>query len=234
MLTLVLVAKFADHIPLYRQSTIYARERVDLERALQASWVGSWSAAAPLVDALHRHVFAATKLHADDTPLSVLAGNGKTRTASLWTYVRDDRASGDSTPPAVWFPYMPDRKGEHPQTRLTNFCGILQADAYAGFNAVYENGQVRDAACWAHARPKFYDLHAARPSPLTTEALRRIGELYVIEDGIRCKPPDERRSARQQHARPLLDDLERWLHRYARNTVAQVRFGGHQDRKSVV
>lgn len=214
LLAHVLVAKFADHIPLYRQSMMYAREGVDLERALLASWVGATGMLLrPLVDALHRHVFAAAKLHADDTPLPVLApGNGKTRTARLWTYVRDDRASGDSTPPAVWFVYTPDRKGEHPQAHLSKFSGVLQADAYAGFNAVYEGGNVLEAACWAHARRKFYDLHAARPSALTTEALRRIGELYAIEESIRGKPPDQRRQARQQHARPRLDDLERWLH----------------------
>lgn len=125
---------------------------------------------------------------------------------------RCTNASGDSIPPAVWFAYTPDRKGEHPQAHLANFSGILQADAYAGFNAIYEGGQVLEAACWAHAHRKFYDLHAARPSALTTEALRRVGELYAIEEGMRGKPPDERRTARQQHAKPLLDDLERWLY----------------------
>jgi len=214
LLAHVLVAKFADHLPLYRQSVIYAREGVELERSLLASWVGAaGTLLRPLVDALRRHVFAATKLHADDTPLPVLApGNGKTRTARLWTYVRDDRASGDAAPPAVWFAYSPDRKGEHPQNHLADFHGVLQADAYAGFNAVYETGRVLEAACWAHARRKFYDLHAARPTSLTTEALRRIGELYAIEENIRGKPPDERCAARQLQAKPLLDDLERWLH----------------------
>ena len=214
LLAHVLVAKFADHLPLYRQSVIYAREGVELERSLLASWVGAaGTLLRPLVDALRRHVFAATKLHADDTPLPVLApGNGKTRTARLWTYVRDDRASGDAAPPAVWFAYSPDRKGEHPQGHLTDFHGVLQADAYAGFNAVYESGRVLEAACWDHARRKFYDLHAARPTSLTTEALRRIGELYSIEESIRGRPPDERRAERQLHARALLDDLERWLH----------------------
>jgi len=214
LLAHVLVAKFADHLPLYRQSVIYAREGVELERSLLASWVGAaGTLLRPLLNALRRHVFSATKLHADDTPLPVLApGNGKTRTARLWTYVRDDRASGDAAPPAVWFAYSPDRKGEHPQNHLADFHGVLQADAYAGFNAVYESGRVLEAACWAHARRKFYDLHAARPTSLTTEALRRIGELYAIEESIRGKPPDERRAGRLLHAKPLLDDLERWLH----------------------
>ena len=213
LLAHVLVAKYADHLPLYRQSVIYGREGVELERSLLANWIGATSLLLrPLIDGLQRHVFAGTKLHADDTPLPVLApGNGKTRTARLWTYVRDDRASGDNTPPAVWFAYSPDRKGEHPQAHLANFNGVLQADAYAGFNAVYETGLVVEAACWAHARRKFYDLHAARPTALSTEALRRIGELYAIEESIRGKPPDERRAARLRQAKPLLDDLQRWL-----------------------
>ena len=138
LLAHILVAKFADHLPLYRQSVIYAREGVDLDRALLASWVGAASALLrPLVDAVRRHVLAASKLHADDTPIPVLApGNGKTKTARLWTYVRDDRPAGDIAPPAVWFAYTPDRKGIHPQTHLARFEGVLQADAYAGFNAL--------------------------------------------------------------------------------------------------
>ena len=213
LLAHVLVAKFADHLPLYRQSVIYAREGVELDRALLASWVGAASALLrPLVDAIRKHVLAGTKLHADDTPVPVLApGNGKTKTGRLWTYVRDDRPAGDNTPPAVWFAYSPDRKGIHPQSHLAQFKGVLQADAYAGFNALYENGDIHEAACWAHARRKFHDLHAARPSPLTTEALRRIAELYRIEAEIRGKPPDQRKSVRQTEACPLLDDLERWL-----------------------
>ena len=195
LLAHILVAKFADHLPLYRQSVIYAREGVDLDRALLASWVGAASALLrPLVDAIRRHVLAASKLHADDTPIPVLApGNGKTKTARLWTYVRDDRPAGDTTPPAVWFAYTPDRKGIHPQTHLAMFEGVLQADAYAGFNALFDDGTIHEAACWAHARRKFHDLHAARATPLTTEALRRIAELYLIEADIRGKPPDERK-----------------------------------------
>lgn len=213
LLAHVLVAKFCDHLPLYRQSVIYAREGVDLDRSLLADWVGASSALLdPLVEAVRRHVMAGAKLHADDTPVPVLApGNGKTRTGRLWTYVRDDRPAASSVPAAVWFAYTPDRKGEHPQTHLKKFTGTLQADAYAGFNAIYQTGRVREAACWAHARRKFYDLHVARPSTLTAEALRRIGELYAIETPIRGKPPDERRRIRQQQARPLLDDFEVWL-----------------------
>lgn len=213
LLAHVLVAKFCDHLPLYRQSVIYAREGVDLDRALLADWVGASSALLdPLVEAVRRHVMTGTKLHADDTPVPVLApGNGKTKTGRLWTYVRDDRPAASTVPPAVWFAYTPDRKGEHPQMHRKKFAGTLQADAYAGFNAIYPTGRIQEAACWAHARRKFYDLHVARPSTLTAEALRRIGELYGIETTIRGKPPDERRRIRQQQAKPLLADFEVWL-----------------------
>lgn len=213
LLAHILVAKFADHLPLYRQSVIYAREGVELERSLLANWVGASSALLrTLVDAIRRHVLATNKLHADDTLIPVLApGNGKTKTARLWTYVRDDRASGSDAPPAVWFAYTPDRKGIHPQTHLANFKGVLQADAYAGFNALFETGDIQEAACWAHARRKFYDLHEARPSAVTAEALRRIAELYVIEADIRGKPPDQRLLARRARSRPLLDEFALWL-----------------------
>ncbi len=213
LLAHVLVSKFADHLPLYRQSAIYAREGVDLDRSLLAKWVGHGaSLMQPLVDALRRHVMAATKLHADDTPVPVLApGNGKTKTGRLWVYVRDDRNSGDMTPPAVWFAYTADRKGVHPQQHLESFNGTLQADAYGGYQAIYETGRVAEAACWAHARRQFYELHAARPNALNTEALERIGALYKIEEAIRGKPPDERQAYRQTHSRLLLDQLHAWL-----------------------
>ncbi len=213
LLAHILVSKFADHLPLYRQCVIYAREGVELDRSLLANWVGASSALLrPLVDAIRRHVLSGGKLHADDTPIPVLApGNGKTKTARLWTYVRDDRASGCTTPPAVWFAYTPDRKGIHPQTHLANFKGVLQADAYAGFNALFLTGAIQEAACWAHARRKFYDLHVARPSAVTAEALQRIAELYVIEAEIRGKPPNERLMVRRARSRPLIDDFERWL-----------------------
>lgn len=213
LLAHVLVSKFADHVPLYRQSVIYAREGVELDRSLLAKWVGhSATLLQPLVQAIRRHVMAASKLHADDTPVPVLApGNGTTKTGRLWVYVRDDRPSGDSTPAAVWFAYTPDRKGIHPQQHLAAFAGTLQADAYGGYQAIYETGRVIEAACWAHARRQIYELHAARPNAFNTEALERIGALYEIEEAIRGKPPDERRAYRQAHAKPLLDQLHTWL-----------------------
>ena len=213
LLAHVLVSKYCDHLPLYRQSEIYAREGVDLERSTLADWVGGTSALlAPLVEALRRHVLSATKLHADDTPVPVLApGNGKTKTGRLWTYVRDDRPAGDATPAAVWFAYSPDRKGEHPQSHLGNFTGTLQADGYAGFYAVYETGRIQEAACWAHVRRKFYDLHVAHKSPVAAEAMERIAALYAIEKEIRGHPADQRRQVRNAQARPLLDSLKQWL-----------------------
>src|SRR5690606_7893557 len=152
-----------DHLPLYRQSEIYAREGVSLERSTMADWIGEASRLLqPLVSRLRQHIMAANKVHADDTPIAVLApGQGKTKTGRLWTYVRDERPAGSSTPPAVWFAYSPDRKGEHPRAHLRGFAGTLQADGYAGFAQLYASGTIHEAACWAHARRKFFDLHKA-------------------------------------------------------------------------
>jgi transposase len=213
LLAHVLVSKYCDHLPLYRQSEIYARQEVELERSTLADWVGGSSRLLePLVEALHRYVTAAGKLHADDTPVPVLApGQGKTRTGRLWTYVRDDRPAGDTAAPAVWFAYSPDRKGEHPERHLKKFRGTLQADAYAGFNQLYEGGRIHQAACWAHVRRHFYDLEQAHASPVAREALERIGALYGIEEQIRGKPPDERRTVRQAQSKPLLDSLRQWF-----------------------
>ncbi len=213
LLAHVLVSKYCDHLPLYRQSEIYARQSVELERSTMADWVGGCSRLLdPLVEALRRYVTAAGKLHADDTPVPVLApGQGKTKTGRLWTNVRDDRPAGDHASPAVWFAYSPDRKGEHPARHLEKFRGTLQADAYAGFNQLYENGRVEQAACWAHVRRHFYDLEQAHSSPVAREALQRIGALYGIEEPIRGRPPDERRAVRQAQSKPLLDSLRQWF-----------------------
>jgi transposase len=213
LLAHVLVAKYCDHLPLYRQEEIYAREGVELDRSTMADWVGSTSALLePLVEALRRHVMAGEKLHADDTPVPVLApGNGKTKTGRLWTYVRDDRPAGDATPPAVWFAYTPDRKGEHPKAHLSCFSGTLQADGYAGYDAVYEGGRVKEAACMAHVRRQFFDLYEAHKSPVAKEALERIAALYAIEEEIRGRAAEERREVRQLRSRPLLDALKQWL-----------------------
>jgi transposase len=222
LLAHVLVAKFCDHLPLYRQSVIYARDGVDLSRSTLADWVGQCSALLrPLVEVVRRYVMTASKIHADATPVPVLEPvNGKTRTARLWTYVRDDRPAGSKDAPAVWFAYSPTRAGEYPRTHLKDFWGTLQADAFAGYNAIYESGDVREAACMAHARRKFHDLFVACRNEVNTEALRRIGELYAIEAAIRGKPPDVRRRVRQEQARPILDAFEIWL-RSTLGTVSQ-------------
>src|SRR5437660_9210880 len=206
-------SKFGDHSPLYRQSEIYARQGVELDRSTLADWVcGTSQLFEPLVEALRRHVMAAHKLHADDTPVPVLApGNGKTKTGRLWTYVRDDRPAGDQTPPAVWFAYTPDRKGEHPQAHLSKFKGTLQADAYAGFEQIYETGRIQEAACWAHVRRKFYDIQVAHKSVVAAEALERIGALYAVESNINGRSPEERREIRNTRSRPLLGSLKLWL-----------------------
>jgi transposase len=213
LLAHVLVSKYADHLPLYRQSEIYAREGVDLDRSTLAGWVGATSELlAPLVAAVRDHVMSATKLHADDTPVPVLApGNGRTKTGRLWTYVRDDRPSGDTTAPAVWFAYSPDRKGENPRLHLKLYKGALQADAYAGFQQLYESGTIVEVACWAHTRRKFHEIHIAHASPTTTEAIERIAALYAIEAEIRGSTPEIRKTIRQARARPLLDSMNTWL-----------------------
>jgi transposase len=213
LLAHVLVGKYADHLPLYRQSEIYARAGIDLDRSTLAGWVGGASRALePLVDAIRKYVIDAVKIHADDIPVPVLApGNGKTKTARLWTYVRDDRPAGSREAPAVWFAYSPDRKSEHPANHLATFKGRLQADAFPGFNRLYESGGITEVACWAHVRRKFHDLFEAHQSPIAKEALERIGALYEIEREIRGRPPDERQTVRNQRAGPLLDDLKRWF-----------------------
>lgn len=213
LLAHVLAAKYANHIPLNRQSEMYAREGVELDRSTLAGWVGASSQLlAPLVEAVRRHAMAGSKIHADDTPVPVLSpGRGRTKIGRLWTYVRDDRPAGIDTAPAVWFAYSPDRKGEHPRQHLKDFRGVLQADAYAGFGHLYGTGNIHEAACMAHARRKFHDIHEIHPSPVTTEALDRIGALYGIEREIRGQTADRRREVRQARARPLLEQFHRWL-----------------------
>ena len=166
----------------------------------------------PLVDALARHVMAGARVHGDYTVVPVLEpGLGRTRTARLWTYVRDDRPFGGADPPAALYRYSPDRKGEHPREHLRTFRSILQADGYAGFAGLYGDGRVVEAACLAHARRKFWDVHEATKSPLAREALDRIAALYRIEDTIRGRPPDQRLRARTEHTAPLMAELRDWL-----------------------
>jgi transposase len=213
LLAHVLVSKYCDHLPLYRQSQIYRREGIDLDRSTLCDWVGGASALLePLVRAIGSYVLGTYKIHGDDTPVPVLVpGRGTTKQGRLWTYVRDDRPAGSLDPLAVFFRYSPDRKGERPRVHLLNFTGVLQADAYAGFDQLYGE-KIKEAACWAHVRRKFYDIHVALASPVALEALERIGRLYKIEEEVRGRPPNEREAVRQARAGPELESLHEWLH----------------------
>lgn len=212
LLAHIVVSKFDDHLPLYRQAEIYARDGVTLETSTLSGWVGATAAAlAPLVDALKRGVMGSDVLHGDDTPVPVLApGAGKTKTGRLWTYVRDERPHDGKRPPAAVFFYSADRKGEHPIAHLKNFTGVLHADGYAGFNGLYQGGRIVEAACWAHVRRKFFDVHAANGSEIAKETLDRIGALYGVEATINGLAPDERRRQRQAQSKPIADALKTW------------------------
>ncbi|MGO6849608.1 IS66 family transposase [Rhizobium beringeri] len=215
----VLVAKYCDHLPLYRQSEIYAREGIDLSRSTMADWIGKASTLLePLLVKLREHVLAGHRLHGDDTPVPVLEpGKGKTRTGRLWTYVRDGRPHGDTTPPAACYFFSSDRKGQHPKQHLASFSGVLHADGYAGFRDLYEPQKpgspptILEASCWAHARRKFFDLTTSSKAPVAEETLRRIGELYDIEKAICGRPPDVRQAARQESSRRRVEGLRSWL-----------------------
>jgi transposase len=215
LLALVLAAKYGQHLPLTRQSAIYAREGVEIDVSTLADWVGAATASLmPMVLEVRTHVFAAERLHGDDTTVPVLAKK-RTKIGRVWGYVRDDRPFGGPDPPAVAFFYSPDRGGEHPERHLAGFKGILQADAYAGFNRLYEPrrkpGPILEAACWAHARRKLFELAALSKAPIAAEAVRRIDELFTIEREINGKPAEERLAVREERAKPLVAGLEAWL-----------------------
>jgi transposase len=215
LLALVLAAKYGQHLPLTRQSAIYAQEGVEIDVSTLADWVGAAAAGLmPMVLEVRTHVFAAERLHGDDTTVPVLARE-RTRIARLWGYVRDDRPFSGPDPPAVAFFYSPDRSGEHPERHLDGFKGILQADAYAGFNRLYDPqrkpGPILEAACWAHARRKLFELAAVSRAPIAAEAVRRIDALFAIERAINGKPAEERLAVREERAKPLVLELEAWL-----------------------
>src|SRR3954464_14114290 len=211
-----LVAKFGEHLPLYRQAAIFARQGIELDRSTLCDWVGRacwWLE--PLWRLLRRHVMSSTRIFADDTRLPVLdPGRGRTKTGRLWGYAIDDRPWQGSTPPAVVFLYAEDRKGEHPAAHLAGFTGVLQVDGYAGFKGLLTGrppDRIKLAFCWAHCRRRFYEIHQATGSPLAAEALRRIGELYKVEAEVRGRPAEERRAIRQERSRPIVDALHAWL-----------------------
>jgi transposase len=215
LLAHVLFSKYGLHLPLNRQSALYVREGIDLDVSTLADWVGASAATLmPLVEAIRRHVFAAERIHADDTTVPVLA-KGKTRTGRLWTYVRDDRPFAGPEPPASAFFYSRDRGGEHPEQHLAGYAGLMQADAYAGFNRLYaasrKPGPIVEAACWAHGRRKFFDLARINKAPIAEGAVARIDVLFAIEREINGLTPQQRVAERHERSRPLVIALEAWL-----------------------
>ncbi len=215
LLAQILVAKFCDHLPLYRQAAIFARHGIELDRSTLCDWVGRacwWLE--PLWRLLHRHVMSSTRIFADDTTLPVLdPGRGRTKTGRLWGYAIDDRPWQGTTPPAVVYLYAEDRKGEHPAAHLAEFRGILQVDGYSGFKSLLENrsGAITLAFCWAHCRRRFYEIHQATGSPIAAEALRQIREMYKVEAEIRGRSAEERRAVRQERSKPVVEALHAWL-----------------------
>lgn len=222
----VLVSKYADHLPLYRQAQIYARQGIELDRSTLADWVGraAWYLR-PLRDRILAELRRSQRLFADETTAPVLdPGRGRTKTGQLWAYARDDRPWGGSDPPIVTYVYAPDRKAERPDTHLADFAGILQVDGYGGYAALAKRRQeVQLAFCWAHVRRKFYEL--AANSPVATEVLRRIAELYAVEDRARGQSAEKRRILRIEHSRPIVDDLKQYLEARNRQVSAKSKLG---------
>ena len=209
----VLVSKYADHLPLYRQAQIYGRQGINLDRSTLADWVGraAWHLR-PLHERLLVQIRASTKIFADETTAPALdPGRGRTKTGRLWAYARDDRPFGGADPPLAVYVYAPDRKAEQPIAHLADFAGVLQVDGYAGYRPLARKNSVQLAFCWSHVRRRFYELAAAGPAPIASEALKRIAELYAIEKDVRGCAPDARQAARQDRSRPILDALEPWL-----------------------
>ncbi|UZO94682.1 IS66 family transposase [Roseomonas mucosa] len=215
LLAMILEAKYGQHLPLRRQSEAYAFQGIELGVSTLADWVGTCTAnLAPLIALIEAHVLAAGRLHGDDTTVPVLA-RGKTITGRVWTYVRDDRPFGGLAPPAAMFRYSRDRTAEHPNRHLASYAGILQADAYAGYTALYkadrQPGPITEAACWAHGRRKLFELAELSRAPLAIEAVRRIDAIFDAERAINGLPAEARLAARRQHIAPLVAGLETWM-----------------------
>ncbi len=209
----VIVGEYADHLPLYRQAHIYARQGIELDRSTLADWVerAAWFLR-PLHERLLDHLRASLTLFADETTAPVLdPGRGKTKTGQLWAYARDDRPWSGGAPPAVAYIYAPDRKAERPVQHLKGFRGILQVDGYAGYRVMAETVHVALAYCWEHWRRQFYEIANPGNAPIAREALARIASIYVIEAEIRGHSVDQRHAARQARIKPLTDDLKAWL-----------------------
>ena len=213
LLAHVLVSKFADHLPLYRQSQIYAREGIDLERSTLADWVGKITALLePLANLIARYVLQGQALFADDTPVKLLSpGNKRTKTARVWAYVRDERPWNGEAPPCAWYQFTRDRKGDHPVSHLSGYKGWVHADGYTGFNGVFGPDKASEMACMAHIRRKFVDIYKSQGSPIAEEVIKRIAGLYAVEKQARGQSPEDRAALRQADAKPVFDNLEVWL-----------------------
>ena len=209
----VLVSKYADHLPLYRQAQIYARQGVNLDRSTLADWVGRAAfLLRPVYERLLDRLRASSKLFADETTAPVLdPGRGRTKTGQLFAYARDDRPWGGTDPPIVAYVYAPDRKAVRPIAHLAGFHGVLQVDGYAGYKVLAKRGDVQLAFCWAHVRRHFYELAQGGAAPIASEALTRIAALYRIEGEIRGRSAEKRRAVRQQRSLPLVEALQAWL-----------------------
>jgi transposase len=222
----VLVAKYADHLPLYRQAQIYARQGIQLDRSTLADWVGraAWYLR-PLRNHILERLRGSERLFADETTAPVLdPGRGRTKTGQLWAYARDDRPWGGDDPPMVAYVYAADRKGERAEAHLGDFAGILQVDGYGGYAALAKRRQqISLAFCWAHVRRKFYEL--ADTSPVATEVLRRIAQLYAIEDEVRGAPAQQRRQVRAERSNAIVDDLRQYLEARNRQVSAKSKLG---------
>ena len=217
LLATIMEAKFGQHLPLNRQSETFAREGIELDVSTLADWVGACSATlAPLVTLIRVHVMAGGRIHGDDTTVPVLA-RGKTITGRLWAYVRDDRPFGGEASPAAIFHYSADRGGAHPRQHLAGYAGILQADAYAGFNELYAPrrlpGPITEAGCWAHSRRKFFSLAEIAKAPLALEAVRQIDAIFDVERQINGLPAEQRLAVRKDQVAQLVSDLETWMRR---------------------
>lgn len=209
----ILVQKYADHLPLYRQWQILAREGVEIDRSSLSAWAGrgAW-ALKPIVARMLEHLKKSEKLFCDETRAPVLdPGRGKTKTGYLWAVARDDRPWGGPAPPGVVYTYAPGRGGEHASAMLKGFKGVLQVDAYAGYNTLAREAEVSLAYCWAHWRRDFFDIADKGNAPIATEALQRIAQLYAIEERIRGFSADERRAARACESRPIVESMKAWL-----------------------
>jgi transposase len=232
LLAHVAVSKYCDGLPLYRQSAILEREGVEIDRATMAEWIGhiAWWCR-PLAELIGAQVMAQPVLWTDDTPIRTLApGTGKTRQSRFWCYAADPRSYASQGPPAVFYRYSSDRKGERPRDHLSRFTGFLHADAFAGYEALYRSAgpeppRITHVACWAHARRKLFEVFETTKSPIAEQGLKHIRELYVVEDQINGMTEKQRHAVRQARSKPLLDSLKAWYDKQRRRVSSKSALG---------